>query len=298
MGKEKTNKIFLSTDDNYFIHLLVTVVSILENCSNNKRLEFFIFDGGIKNKNKKQLKEKVKSYGSRVSFLKVNKKNYSNAKLWEHVSESGYYRFEIPSIEKKSKVIYLDCDLVLNSDILEFFNLDLEEKTIGAVYDYLLKFTQQRNNFNSGVLIIDCEKWNKKNYSSKILNYLKDEGQKVTFADQEVFNHFFKKDWKSLPLEWNRQRSIYDLTAKEMSLSKKEYRFLLKNPRIIHYVGKIKPWDYKYVFPDKKEYQTIRKKVDPFFLFKKKNITSFLFKLVRFFLYKFKLIRFLNRKSV
>ncbi len=290
-------KIFLSSDNNYFIHLFVTIYSIIENCSDNSKIAFFIFDGGISEKNKERLMKFIKKNKAELKFIKPNRKKYSNAKLWGHVSEATYYRLEIPLLEKRKKVLYLDCDLVVEGDILEIFSENLNKKAIGAVYDYQIKYLQKKRDFNAGVLLIDCGRWNLLDYSKKVEDYLAIKGTNLTLGDQELLNDVFSKDWNKLPLNWNRQRTIYDLRGKEMNLSKEEYEELIEKPKIIHYVGKIKPWDYKYVFPDKKNYVVIRKKIDNGFLYKNKNIMGFLFKLARFFIYRLKIIKLIRMEK-
>lgn len=294
-NKKNKKKIFLSSDNNYFIPLFTAIVSILENCSNNKILELLVFDGGIKEENKNKLTKYVKNRNSKITFLNVDKDKYSKGRVWGHFSIATYYRLEIPELEKKDKVIYLDVDLVLEEDILKFFNLNLKNKVIGATYDFTSKFSNKKEEFNSGVLIINCKKWNEKNYTKEILNYLKKEGNNLIWADQDVLNKVFKNNWFKLPLEWNRQRSIFDLTNKEMSLTKKEYKNLIEKPKIIHYVGAIKPWDYRYCFPDKKYYFKYRNKIDKGFRYANKSLKEFFYKNLRYLIYKFKLINLFRK---
>jgi len=293
---EKKKKIFLSADNNFFKHLFVTIASIIDNCSDNKKIEILVFDGGIFSKNKEKLKNYCQKFKTKISFLQVDKKKYNSLKTLDHISEATFYRLEIPKITPKEKVVYLDCDLIVLGDILQMFDLNLEDKTIGGVSDYLLK-AKNKKDFNAGVLIIDCANWNKRKYSPKIIKYLLEKGTKLKLGDQEVINEVLVKDKKEIPLVWNRQRSIYDLTHKEIGINKKEYINLIRNPKIVHYAGKIKPWDYRYCFPDKKYYDYYLKKIGASQNYKNKNLKGFLYKFLRRIIYKFKLMRFIKRKS-
>lgn len=292
--KETTNKhkIFLSSDDNYFTHLFVTISSVLDNCSDTSKIEFFVFDGGIKEKNKVRLDNYVRERKSTTQFIQVNSEKYKNRKVWGHFSTAIYYRLEIPQVEKKDKVVYLDCDLVVLEDILKLFEFDLNGKTLGAVYDYGLRSSGQ---LNSGVLLIDCEKWNKKKYSSKIMHSFDKWGNNLKWLDQDILNYVFKEDIMFLPLEWNFQRSIFDLTLKQMKLSKKEYDNLILNPKIVHYVGRIKPWNYKYCFPDKKYYLKWGGDKLGKINYAEKSFYSLLYRWLRWISYKFKLMNLIKK---
>ena len=82
----------------------------------------------------------------------------------------AYYRFSIPWITKKKKAIYLDSDLLIRKDIKNLFDIDLEEYCYAAVVDgsanenHILpnlegNITIEKGNYyNSGVLLLNCDK--------------------------------------------------------------------------------------------------------------------------------------------
>lgn len=284
-------KIFFSVDKNYVPQLKVALCSILENCKNPKEIEFIVLNSGeIEKEEIKEIKNFVKNYSSKVIFYKVKKEKYQKLdprKRLSHLSSAAYYRLEIPKICKNEKVLYLDCDLVILGNVIDLWKFDLKNKTIGAVLDYYLAFVENKREFNSGVLVIDCKKWNKRKYNKKIINFIKND--KKLSLDQEILNKIIKDDWYELPLEWNRQKRAYESNHKEMKITKEYYKKIIKNPKIIHYTGRIKPWHYRYIFPDKKYYLYYLKKAGLKEKYDDKNLINFFYRPVRWLVYKLKM---------
>lgn len=249
------NKVFLVADDNYAEQLAATINSILANTSSPGSIEILVIDGGIKKDNKTKILSIFRNYPAKIEFLKIDLEKYKKMKKIGHLGLTTYYRLEIPSFFKNDKVAYLDCDVIVKEDICKLFKISLDNKTIGAVKDYFINLVGGERYFNAGVMLIDCKRWNKKNYSKKFFEWHDNNFEKIRFADQCVLNGILDKDWKSIPLRWNRQRIMLELTPRRMHLSKGEYESLRENPGIIHYTGRVKPWHKRYIFQDKGEYE-------------------------------------------
>lgn len=87
-----------------------------------------------------------------------------------HVTIRALFRLMLPNLVEASKIIYLDCDIVVTMDIFELWNLNLNGKPIAAILDPgmmtfpdLIKQRIQstgvsvQNYFNSGVLVMDLD---------------------------------------------------------------------------------------------------------------------------------------------
>lgn len=246
-------KIFLVSDDNYVDHLMITINSIFSTCRNPEKITVFILDGGISKENKEKILRKLKDYKN-IQFKKVDREKYENLKKIGLLSAATYYRLELMKMFPKEKVVYLDCDVIVKSDILDLFKIDLNKKTIGAVKDYYISLVKKEDYFNSGILLIDCKKWAEKKYTKKFFDWYSQNQEKIYFGDQDILNGILKGDWKELPLEWNRQRILLEFSPKRFGFDKKTYQSLKENPKIIHYTGRVKPWHRRYIFSDKKDY--------------------------------------------
>ena len=252
--------ICFATDNNYIQHLGAAIASILKNTKTKKQIDFYVLnDGSLKNKNKKKLKnlEKLKNEVS-INFLNIDGKIFKNFYLMEksHFTYATYYRYLIPDIlDEISKVIYLDCDIVVVDDIEKLHSIFLEDDYIAATSDILsienkLRLNLQ-NYYNAGVLLMNLEKMRKNNISKKLIKATKKYENIIKWQDQDIINLVFQNKIKNLDLAWNFQ---YFYDDSEVDFERKEFEAAKKNPKIIHFVGHIKPWDTYSMRPYEKEY--------------------------------------------
>lgn len=114
------------------------------------------------------------------------------------LSISAYYRILLSSILAKdvTKVLYFDCDMLVLEDLLEIYNLDLQDYAIAAVEDawpikeehrmqILLSYSERY--FNSGFLVINLDYWRNHDIESQLLAFAKRE-RYVYFHDQDALN--------------------------------------------------------------------------------------------------------------
>ncbi|MDR2526415.1 MAG: glycosyltransferase family 8 protein, partial [Rickettsiales bacterium] len=240
--------IFLSSDDKYAPFIASTISSILFNTKSY--CDFYVLDGNITELNKDkimQLKDKFNNFS--IEFVEYDSTLFKDMRINVNPSFAAYARFIIPVLKKDiKKCLYLDVDLVVCDDIKKLFCIDLQDKVIGAVCDRIDKpFSRLRQNsskhvyFNSGVLLIDCEKWREQNITQKLFEIEARERDNIIFQDQDVLNIMFDNNYKILPLKYN----LSNLCFKKLG-----------HPTIIpsviramagcvirHYVGPSKPWN-------------------------------------------------------
>jgi lipopolysaccharide biosynthesis glycosyltransferase len=138
-----------SSDNNYVQHLSVAIVSMLKNKDKNDHIHISILDGGISDKNKENILNIVHKYHDTcVEFKNINKELFSNFPIYTieniHISLAAYYRIVIADLLPFSKVIYLDCDIVICKSLMELYQQDTKEKYILGVDDILSKFNTKR----------------------------------------------------------------------------------------------------------------------------------------------------------
>lgn len=251
----KENVNILSTiDKNYFNQYKVLVTSILENTKNPEKINFYLAEKDLSKKQKENLKNYIEKYGAKIVILSKPSFNFEEFQSVDHISEVTYYKIYYLNKLKIKKIIYSDPDIIFLGDISDLFKISLDGKTIGGVEDYAVSLRRKKEYINAGILLIDLNAWKSKKYSPKCIEHLKKNPEEFIYAEQDLINKVLKKDIKLLPLNWNRQKWIWDVTSKSLEITKKEYHSLIDNPKAIHYTGKVKPWHYKYIFPDKKNY--------------------------------------------
>ena len=197
--------IVYATDDNFAEILGVSLVSLYENSKDVDDIIVYVLDSGISDENIKKLKSLPKKYSrSDLSFIKatdISKELSMNVNL-DRGSLSQYARLFVSSVlpAKLDWVLYLDCDIIINKSISELWNLDIKGKTIAALKDAFSK--QYRKNidlepddimFNSGVMLIDLDKWRRENIESKLLEFIRKKNGKIQQGDQGALNAILSK---------------------------------------------------------------------------------------------------------
>ncbi len=271
-NEQKHIPVFLIADNNYAPFVATTMASILKNTKSF--IEFYVINNGISEKNKQKIANEKKWFKNfSLIFVNIdnkllNKLNEKNAQksIWPKIVYAKFFIPEFDVSKKIKKAIYLDCDIIVKKDIKSLYDIDLENYIIGAVTEDLIynnkiyklehynsyrkkeiknikKITNNKQHiyFNSGVMLIDMEKWRKEKITEKavkiasiIKNY---------FPDQTVLNAVLSGKTKVLDSKYNELMHKFELYGKHVDMDISKYiRENYPKAVIIHYAGK-KPWN-------------------------------------------------------
>lgn len=247
--------IVYASDDRFAEILGVSLVSLYENSKDMDDIVVYILDSGITDENKHKLLSVCKSYmRSSVGFIPA--KNISEKISMDVAIDRGslsqYARLFVSSDlpTDLDKVLYLDCDTIIMKSIKEIWNLDLHGKTIGALMDAFSKYYRAnidlRENdimFNSGVMLINLEKWRAQNVEGKLLEFIVAKNGRIQQGDQGALNHVLSRDTYCFEPRFNSVTIFYDFTYKEMLIYRKppifyaeaQIKEAVENPSIIHF---------------------------------------------------------------
>ena len=170
---------------------------------------------------------------------------------WGHVSGATYERLLIDEYlpDETAVALWLDCDLLVVDDITTLFQRQFNGHTIQAVKDPFVPYVCSpfgvhnwrelglKNNtpyFNAGVMLIDMDRWRATEVASRSLQHIQRYGKKVFFYDQEALNAVIGDNWIALDDRWNCSNNPFH--AKKQNPRNNQ-------PAIIHFAGRIKPWD-------------------------------------------------------
>lgn len=259
--------ILCSTDDNYVPYCGIMLTSLFEN---NKELDFciYILVEQLSNKSKNKFATLAKIYNQRIEIITVDGEKLKDCPIrtGDHVSIATYYRLLAPILlpSDVDKILYLDCDMVINGNILELYNEDIDECPIAMSKDeaFFSEEKYERLNYskshvykNAGVALINIEYWRKNNIAEKCLEYISKYPERVKFHDQDTLNAVLHKEMKLLPIKYNLQTGFlltqYTQYYKE---DIKEIMHIATSPTIIHYTGPNKPWHKNSKHPFTKRY--------------------------------------------
>lgn len=261
--------IFFITPNDIFPPAVVTAVSILENTKS--KVKFYFLERKtlpVSRSNKETMEGLKTTYQNfSVEYVPIDPEPFDELvkRKAKYIPNDAYYRYIIPDLfPNLKKVIYLDVDVIVQCDIRELYGIDLEDNYIGAVnhpkylWDenpdfYRIVSQLELDNpylyVNSGVLLINCEKWRADRVSEKLMQQTIARKDRITWCDQDIINLVMQGKIKELPWSFN---AILTHFAK--------HEHSPRDAKIIHYAGPRKPWNS--LCPLRSAFWKYAKKVD------------------------------------
>lgn len=266
--------IVICFDDNYSLSGGALINSIVQNASSELNYDIVVLENGISRRNKQRLLSLVKQNSHfSLRFFDVNA--FSELKdlyVRAHFSISTYARLFIPHLfVEYEKVIFIDADTVVESDLAELMIVPLGNNLIAAVKDivmegfvklgtpahaegkvltaeeYLkteLNMVDPEKYFQAGILVFNMTQMIKENTFVALINALKEKN--YWFLDQDIMNRVFYDRVHYLPWEWNVYHGNGNTDDFFPNLKFATYMSFLKSrmhPKMIHFAGNEKPWD-------------------------------------------------------
>lgn len=246
-------------DNHYSILLAVLIKSIEVNHKTGEVIDYYIVSDNISTKNKKRIMGSVSGNMIELHWIEMADAIPTGMKLPGDRSSyplNIYVRLFIPYFLPADieKALYLDVDMLVLEDISKLFNTDLDGKPIAAAVDYIAKkigscyggiknykelgLEPEGKYLNSGLILIDNNKWRDQQITEKIINCVSDNKSFADFPDQYGYNVVLAGQWLELDERWN-----FFVSAPEVM-----------PPYLIHYIHR-KPI-YK-SYPYKERYREI-----------------------------------------
>lgn len=248
--------IFLCTDNNYAVPAYITMYSLLVNYTGTEKLRLYLLTS---NDFESRYIHLFKSLKGNYELQIINMQNSFDEVVintsW--ITTATMYRLLIPKIARGlniEKCIYLDSDIVVEGDISELFNIEIEGFCIGAVKERLISCDRDselrgllgvsnlRDYINAGVLLFNLIEIEKEGLSEK----LEEAGHRTEYPhnDQDAINAVFHNRIHLLPIRFNAINAyLYDRKKDtENEYGSEAIQQARKDPIIIHYIGKCKPW--------------------------------------------------------
>ena len=126
--KERYN-ILCATDDNYVPYCGIMLTSLFEN---NKELKLYIYilAEHLSDRSRNEFATLARNYNQKIEIITVNNDTLKDCpiRIGDYVSIATYYRLLAPILlpSEIDKVLYLDCDIIINDNISELYNEDTE----------------------------------------------------------------------------------------------------------------------------------------------------------------------------
>ncbi len=254
-----------ASDDNFAEIMGVSLTSLYESNRDFEEITVYVLDSGICSENKDKINSLAAKYG-RASIVWLTAVNISQTLNMDVALDRGslsqYARLFVSSSlpESLERVLYLDCDIIIEQSLRELWSLDLKGNTIAALMDAFSKTYRQNIDlkptdlmFNSGVMLIDLDKWKSTKAEGRLLDFIARKKGQIQQGDQGALNAVLSYETYCFDPKFNSETVFYDFTYKEMMIyrdppefySEAEIKNAVENPVIIHFTTSFlseRPW--------------------------------------------------------
>ena len=231
-------------DDRYAPAACVMMTSFLAN-NRGSPFELYAITEHIKPVNRKIIEELCLSHGRRIHFLDFETQPHLSFEGFGHISRAAYLRIFGPQFIDASRIVYLDVDLIVQTDIHPLADFDMNGKLVFGALDNTesvglrnrLAISVYEPYINTGVLVIDADAWRESDTTSKLVDYYETHKRLLYWADQDLINACLSGRIGVLEQNWN---TLYgDIITKRASGSD----FAPESFRgIFHFNTSMKPW--------------------------------------------------------
>lgn len=247
--------IVFSTDNNYLAPTYVAITSLLHHLNKETQIEIYILCSNIKDSQKQYFH----NLNANISFIDVELKDlYLNNEL-DYISIATYYRFLIPQkLTQYDKCLYLDSDIIIKEDITPLIQEPIEDYLLMGSRNYFSKecnpeFYKQRcadcsiksldKYINAGVLLINLKKFREKHLYEIMMKDV--QNNKYPYNDQDILNKYCSGEIGLFSVKYNFLVQYLKRTEAVSKALNEDICENAKNPVIIHYSTRKKPWKYK-----------------------------------------------------
>lgn len=240
--------ICMASDSNYAPFMCSCIASILMNSNNDDCINMHIIDASISEKDKSKISTLKEIKNFEIKYYVPNIDQY---KSWfekmdnkAHFSYAMFARLSISNLIAEDKILYLDCDIIVNKSLNELFNTNISncysavarrpKETMDSIEKDKLYLGLDKEDyyFNSGVLLINNKLWKENNIFDKFLDYINN-GGKLLWGDQAILNIVLKDKIKLIDKKYN-------FTSCKSCIMDDIYD--VKDIVILHYITDQKPW--------------------------------------------------------
>lgn len=259
----------LSANEYYVPYMGTLLESIKEHASADRTYDIVVLHRDISENSQAVLQRLMAPSNFSLRFFNTTRlmREYeSKLFLRGHFRIETYFRLLMQDIlPSYNKALYLDCDMVVNKDIAELFDVDVDGYLLAAVQDAdtaglyngfepqkknymdnIMKMKDPYSYFQAGTILFNLAEFRKHYTVDEMFEYAT--SYEWELLDQDVLNHFAEGHVKYLDMRWNvvmdwngiRIKEIIGLAPRYLH---KGYMDSRKDPYIVHYAGPDKPWD-------------------------------------------------------
>ena len=260
--KEKNVAIvFIITDNYFFPYLSCNIKSIIETSSKENNYDLIIFSYEISSLDRNKIKSLIKNKNNFSIRFKNPKPFLKSLKFFEkNQNLNNFILLLLPNLlSEYKKVLFLQNEMIVKSDLAEIYNENLDNFLIGACVDpnsagFYKKSSSNRKNyidnilklkdpfkfFNKGTILFNLLEFRKTFTINEILDF----SVKNNFEsfEEDMLNKLCENKTKILDISWNVLTENKDIIFRAPQWMYNNYLKAFESPKIINFNGGLKPW--------------------------------------------------------
>ena len=197
--------------------LHATVASLVKNLSRRETVSLNLFIQGVNEAELLSIRGTILDAGG-VGALTIHGADVSDFKNLKALQGDwmAYLRLYLPKLMPDADtILYLDSDLIVNTDACAIFEHKLDDFPLGAVGGETVEWNLDRHflksvgltdndrSFNSGVLLLNAKLWRKTSLIERSIEFGRAHSSFLQAADQTILNGLFSRDFSRLPKRFN-----------------------------------------------------------------------------------------------
>jgi len=247
--------VLFCTDNNYWQHLGAALVSLL---GSNAQHQFRIIVCSMQKDEESETKIRriaAEAGNAGVEFVNYIPSHRESLPINRYITLGAYLRLFMADYVDQTveKLLYLDCDLIVRKDIGPLWAANIDDYLVAAVPESYfgvhddLGFSRDVLYFNSGVMLVNLERWRREDLITKFIACAIEKSTALAYWDQDILNIVLRGQTAFLSQRWNFHAIYAEMLPEHLGLDREEFFNIRRDPTVIHFTSRHKPWQY---FPE------------------------------------------------
>jgi lipopolysaccharide biosynthesis glycosyltransferase len=228
-------------DDNYVPHFAALLASVADH---GPRAPYYLISDGVSAENRERLREFAAGLDMQLIIIDGTISGRAGLKTNLHFSMAVWLKIFAPQFlpEEYDRVVILDCDMIVVSNLSELMEMDLGNAAIWCAPDGSGDHTERKKRIgapdeatyvNAGLVVNNLREWRRGGYSKKIKQFALANADKLDYVEQCAINAVMWDRIELLERKWNFLVLLDEVPVPD--------------PKILHFANTKKPWNSRFV---------------------------------------------------
>lgn len=282
--------VVFATDENYLFYTVVAITSMAESANRDTFYQIYILVSEELRNGHSLLTDLRDKYANiSISLKPVDGSEFQEVTINnKHITKTTFYRLLLSELLQEDKCLYLDSDIIVNTDLQELYDMDMGENYIAGVRDLWIdlitedarevrrartEIPSMGQYVNAGVLLFNLCKIRSDHMVEKFRVHMK---RDYLFEDQDILNVCCYDHIRHLSAKWNLFTVFMGQLEilKEKGIDERTIQYMKEKKGILHFATLlIRPWaskrfwcndiwwNYAELWRTTREYQNLEKRV-------------------------------------